>query len=86
MEVVTAVRPDAVLVPKRALVYDEDRMSVFRVRGERVERLPIVPAMMDAAWVMPPDGMAVGDTLVTAGQAGLKADARVEIVSREGGA
>lgn len=86
VEVVTAVRPDAILVPKRALVYDEDRMSVFRVKNGRAERVPVIPAMTDERWVMPASGIAVGDTLVTAGQAGLKNDARIEIVTREAGA
>ena len=84
IEVVTDVRPDAVLVPKRSLVYDEDRMSVFRVKNGRAERVPVIPALTDPQWVMPASGFAVGDTLVTAGQAGLKNGARVEIVTREG--
>lgn len=79
---VTEVRPDAVLVPKRALVYENDQVLAFRVRGETVERLSLLPAMSDRENVMPAMGVAVGDTLVTAGQAGLKDGSRVKIVER----
>ena len=81
---VTAVRPDAVLVPKRALVYENDQVFAFRVRGDNVERLSLLPAMSDRDNVMPASGVAVGDSLVTAGQAGLKDGSRVKIVERPG--
>ena len=86
VEVVTDVVENATLVPKRAVVYDDDLMSVFRVRDGRAERVPLIPAMTDPLWIMPAEGIAVGDTVVTAGQAGLKNDAKVEIVTREAGA
>ncbi len=86
VELITEVREDALLVPKRALVYADDRMTAFRVRGGAVERIPVVPAMSDDTHVLPAGGIAEGDTLVTAGQAGLKNGARVEIVTRETGA
>lgn len=80
---VTEVRPDAILVPKRALVYENDQVLAFRVRGETVERLSLVPAMSDRENVMPAGGVALGDSLVTAGQAGLKDGSRVKIIERE---
>ncbi|HKK72711.1 MAG TPA: efflux RND transporter periplasmic adaptor subunit [Candidatus Krumholzibacteria bacterium] len=86
VELITEVREDALLVPKRALVYEDDRMTAYRVRSGVVERVPIVPAMSNDAFVLPAGGIAEGDTLVTAGQAGLKSGARVEIVTRETGA
>lgn len=86
IEVVTEVKPDAVLVPKRSLVYADDRTSVFRIAGGRAERVPVVPLLSDPTWIMPAGGISVGDSLVTAGQAGLKNGARVEIVTREAGA
>jgi membrane fusion protein (multidrug efflux system) len=73
VELVTAVRDDALLVPKSALVYDNDRVFVFRLGGDRrVERMPLLPALEDAANVMPAEGFDVGDQLVVAGQSGLK--------------
>lgn len=79
--------PDALLVPKRALVYDDEETFVFRVRegGEgaepTVERLALVPRLEDRDHVLPAgDGLAPGDRIVTAGQASLKDGARVRLL------
>jgi membrane fusion protein (multidrug efflux system) len=73
VELVTAVRDDALLIPKSALVYDNDRIFVFRLGDERrVKRLPLQPALEDARFVLPTNGFEEGDQLVIAGQSGLK--------------
>jgi membrane fusion protein (multidrug efflux system) len=73
VELVTAVHGDALLVPKRALVYDNDQAFVFRLRKERrVERLRVSPLLEDADNIEPAGGLAAGDQLVVAGQSGLK--------------
>lgn len=73
VELVTAVHDDALLVPKRALVYDNDRAFVFRLKDERrVERLAVTPLLEDADSVEPSAGLEPGDQLVVAGQSGLK--------------
>lgn len=70
---VTATREDAVLVPKRALVYDNDQIYVFRVNGEnRAERIFIESALADKYYIEPREGLSVGDQIVVAGQAGLR--------------
>ncbi len=83
VELVTEVDPVAVRVPKRALVYEDDQVYVFLLHGDTVERVRIEPRMSDRDAVLPAAGVAAGDTLVVAGQAGLKSGARVEIVTRE---
>jgi len=73
VELVTAVHDDALLVPKRALVYDNDQAFVFRLKEKRrVERLRVNPALEDADNIEPAGGLSAGDQLVVAGQAGLK--------------
>jgi membrane fusion protein (multidrug efflux system) len=73
VELVTAVHGDALLVPKRALVYDNDQAFVFRLKEKRrVERLRVTPTLEDADNVEPAGGLTAGDRLVVAGQAGLK--------------
>jgi membrane fusion protein (multidrug efflux system) len=73
VELVTAVHDKALLVPKRALVYDNDRAFVFRLKEERrVERLAVTPLLEDADSVEPSGGLRPGDQLVVAGQSGLK--------------
>jgi membrane fusion protein (multidrug efflux system) len=77
---VTATNPDAVLVPKRALVYDADQIFVYRLKEERrVERIFIEAALTDKFFVEPLDGLDAGDQVVVAGQAGLKDDALVRL-------
>lgn len=80
VDLVTATNPDALLVPKRALVYDNDQIFVYRLGEERrVERVYIEPALSDRDWVEPAEGLATGDEIVIAGQAGLKDGALVEL-------
>jgi membrane fusion protein (multidrug efflux system) len=73
VELVTAVRDDALLVPKRALVYDNDRIFAFRLGDERrVERVEVEPALENADYVEPAGGLEAGEQVVVAGQSGLK--------------
>jgi membrane fusion protein (multidrug efflux system) len=73
VELVTAVHDDALLVPKRALVYDNDQAFVFRLKEKRrVERLRVTPLLEDAENIEPGGGLSAGDQLVVAGQSGLK--------------
>jgi membrane fusion protein (multidrug efflux system) len=80
VELVTAVHGEALLVPKRALVYDNDQVFVFRLKDERrVERLRVTPLLEDTEFIEPEDGLAVGDELVVAGQSGLKDNGLVRL-------
>lgn len=80
-ELVAAVDPGALLIPKRAVIYDDDRAFVYRLRDDRtVERLEIAPRLTDREHVAPAgDALAAGDRIVVAGQAGLKNGARVRL-------
>ncbi len=80
VELVTAVHEQAIRIPKKALVYDNDQVFVFRLGEERtVERLPIIPALEDTEYLEPTDGLALGDEIVVAGQSGLKDGAKVRL-------
>ena len=83
-ELVTAVHEDALLVPKRTLVFDGDQSFVFRMKeDQRVERLLLRPVLEDNEHVEPDDSLSEGDRLVVAGQAGLKDGALVRVVGGE---
>jgi membrane fusion protein (multidrug efflux system) len=80
VDLVTATHAEALLVPKRALVYDNDQMFVYRMGDERrVERVYIESALADRDWIEPAGGLDTGDRVVVAGQAGLKNGALVEL-------
>jgi len=87
VDLVTATNPEAVLVPKRALVYDNDQVFVYKLGDEnRVERVFIEPRLADKHYVEPVDGIESGDQIVVAGQAGLKDGALVSIPGDEASA
>lgn len=84
VDLVTDVHESVVLLPKRALVYDDDRAYAFRVvEGDdgdpRVERVSIDTIVADRDHVFSGDAFDEGDRIVIAGQVGLKDGARVEI-------
>jgi membrane fusion protein, multidrug efflux system len=84
VNLVTATREDAVLVPKRALIYDNDQIFVYRVTGEnRAERVFIETALTDKFYVEPREGLVKGDRVVVAGQAGLKDGALVKLPGQD---
>lgn len=78
VELVTELHEDALLLPKRALVYDSDQIFAFRLGdkdGETTARRVLVqPVLEDKSHieVRPGDGFEPGDRVVIAGQAGLK--------------
>ena len=80
VELVTDVHEQALLVPKRALVYDQDQIFVYRLQGNAVERLRIRPLLENKETIEPVEGLHQGDQLVVAGQAGLKEGAEVRLV------
>lgn len=81
VELITAVRDDALLVPKRALVYDQDQVYVYRVGDAmKAERVILQPVLEDKEHIEPAGGVAAGDRVVVAGQAGLKDGVEVRLV------
>jgi membrane fusion protein (multidrug efflux system) len=80
VNLVTEIHRDALLVPKRALIYDQDEIFVYRLGEERrVERLLIESILEDRENVEPAAGLNEGDEIVIAGQAGLKDKALVRL-------
>lgn len=80
VELVTAVDDEAVLLPKKAVVYDNDQMFVFRLADDRrVERVAVRAVLSSSEWIEPDDALAAGDEIVIAGQSGLKDGALVRL-------
>jgi membrane fusion protein (multidrug efflux system) len=75
---VTEKHAQAVLLPKRAIVYDNDIAYAFKLVGEnRVERVRVEPVLESRFHIEPASGFAAGDRVVIAGQVGLKESALV---------
>lgn len=80
VELVTSKQSDALLITKRALVYDGEQSYVFRLLPERkVERVLVEPRISDKVNVEPVAGFKEGDEIVVAGQTGLKDGAKVRL-------
>ncbi len=80
VELVTEVHREALLVPKRAVIYDNNQAFLYRLTEElRAERLRIDVLLEDRDNVEPtPESeLEVGDEIVVAGQAGLKSGVQV---------
>jgi membrane fusion protein (multidrug efflux system) len=83
----TTERKDrATLVPKEALVWDEEQAYVFVLEGERVRRQAVALGLRDAAHAEVVSGLAPGAEIVSVGHAGLKEGALVRRVDRNGNA
>ena len=81
VELITEVHEDALLLPKKAIVYDADQIFVFRLKDDStVERLLIRPRLEDRDNVEPDDTLSQGDRIVIAGQASLKDGSEVRLV------
>jgi membrane fusion protein (multidrug efflux system) len=80
VELITAKRADALLLTKRALLYDGELTYVFRLLPDRkVERVQVEPKIADKLNVEPVSGFKEGDQIVVAGQTGLKDGAKVRL-------
>ena len=83
-----AALEDTLLAPKRALVYDQEQVFVFRVAqdddGPRAERL-LVRVLIESEDVVHLEGdLTDGERLIVAGQAGLKDGARIRSARSDG--
>ena len=84
VDLIAATHAGAVLLPKRALIYDNDQMYVYKLADDsRVERIFIEPLLTDKHYVEPAAGLRAGDRVVVAGQAGLKDGALVKLPGEE---
>ncbi len=78
VELLTDEHADVVLLPRRALVYDNDVAYAFKLVGEgSVERIRIVTVLDNRDYIEPATGFAAGDKVVVAGQVGLRDKALV---------
>ncbi|MCA9539693.1 MAG: efflux RND transporter periplasmic adaptor subunit [Myxococcales bacterium] len=79
--IVVDTRADAILVPRRAVIYEDDRPFAFRVRDGKVAKLALELgyAGRDDLEVRAP--VAAGDELVVFGHRGLQDGAKVRVVA-----
>jgi membrane fusion protein (multidrug efflux system) len=89
VELVLDARENAVLLPKPAIVYDNDQRFAFRVEPDAnqvlvARRHPVRPRNEDKEHIEPEEGFEAGDRIVIAGQSGLKEGSPVYELEPEG--
>ena len=82
--IVTATHTEAVLVPKRAVVYDDGMPHVFVVSDSTAQKVRFNIGFDDTEHVEVISGVDKGDLIVVVGQNGLKDKAKVRIIDGEG--
>jgi membrane fusion protein, multidrug efflux system len=80
----TEVHADVPLVPKPALIHEDEQTFVFVVEGDRVRRQLIELGLTDADFVEVTAGLDAGAKIVVAGQTGLKDNGLIVEVDARG--
>lgn len=73
--------PDALRIPRSALLQDSEAPAVFVVDGDKAERRVIHTGYTEGGWVEIVDGLADDEEFVLVGQAGLKDGTKVSVIS-----
>jgi membrane fusion protein (multidrug efflux system) len=88
VELVLDSKEDALLIPKRSIVYDNDQTFAYKLftdtNGVEISRRQLVVAEnVDKLHIEPRGGFEAGDRIVVAGQSGLKDESPVREVGEE---
>jgi membrane fusion protein (multidrug efflux system) len=78
--IITATHENAVLIPKTAIVYENEQLSVFVVEDSMAIKVILKVGFQDYEKVESLEGIEEGDQIIVVGQAGLKNKTKVRIV------
>lgn len=73
-------RANALVIPRNALLDDENDPAVFAVRGGKAARITVKLGYYDGEWVEVRSGLKAGDRVVTAGKIALREGAKVQVI------
>ena len=79
--IVTDVHENAILIPKTAIVYENEAMSVFVVKDSIAHKITLDVGFQDHEKIESINDIHDGDKVIVVGQAGLKDQTKVKIVS-----
>jgi len=79
--IITDTHDNAVLIPKTAIVYENEQMNVFVVKDSLAHKIALKVGFQDHEKVEALSDIEAGDKVIVIGQAGLKDKTRVKIVS-----
>jgi len=81
VEIITETRNSVVLIPKTAVVYENQYMNVYVVRDSVAQKIRLTPGFEDNRKVESIQDIEEGDKVIVVGQSGMKDKTRVKVVS-----
>lgn len=80
VQLMTDTKDDAVLVPKKAVIYDDNRQFIYVVRNDTLAlKIPLKAGYTDRDNIEAISGVGLGDTIIVVGHNAMKDSTRVKI-------
>lgn len=80
VHLITDTKRNAVLIPKKAVIYDDNQQFVYVVRQDTLAfKIPLKPGYTDRDRIEALHGLNIGDTIIVVGHSGMKDSTRVKI-------
>ncbi|MEK7727987.1 MAG: efflux RND transporter periplasmic adaptor subunit [candidate division KSB1 bacterium] len=80
VHLITDTKKNAVLIPKKAVVYDDNQQFVFVVKKDTLAlKIPLKPGYSDRDRIEALSGVGIGDTIIVVGHNAMKDSTRVKI-------
>ena len=73
-------RADALVIPRSALLEDDDSAAVYTVRDGKAVRVPVTLGYIDGNLIEIRDGLQAGEPVVTAGKVALREGSAVQVI------
>ncbi|WP_101927707.1 MULTISPECIES: efflux RND transporter periplasmic adaptor subunit [Luteimonas] len=73
-------RADALVIPRSALLDDDETTAVYTVREGKAVRVPVTLGYVDGTTIEVREGLALGDPVVTAGKVALREGSLVQVI------
>ena len=85
VHIITETHDDAVLIPKTAIVYENEKMNVYVVRDSIARKIQLNAGFQNYQYIEALSQISEGDKVIVVGQAGLKDSTKVKIISERNG-
>jgi membrane fusion protein (multidrug efflux system) len=80
VHLITDTKKNAVLIPKKAVIYDDNQQFVFVVKQDTLAlKIPLKPGYSDRDRIEALSGVGIGDTIIVVGHNAMKDSTRVKI-------
>ena len=83
VEIRTDSKPDAVVIPKRALIEEDGQNYVFIAQNDTAKRAKVELGYQREGVVESANGVSPGQSVVVAGQGALKEGGKIKVLSRQ---